>query len=99
MEAIRLKHSAAEATSNATMCAMSQSEETSQEQTQQRLGFAHANRHPAMSQEEHFDHGNEVEEEAHAGQMDTYAPPALVFIEHGGKDSDTAGCIQNRRDL
>ena len=52
-----------------------------------------------MGQGEHFNHGDEVEEEAHAGQMHADASPSLVFIEHGGKDSDTAGRVEDRRDL
>jgi hypothetical protein len=52
-----------------------------------------------MGQGEHFDYGNEVEEEAHASKMQADAAPALVLIEHCGKYSDTACCVQNRRDL
>ena len=52
-----------------------------------------------MGQGEHFDRGDEVEEEAHAGQMHADASPSLVFIEHCGKDSDTSGRVKDRRDL
>ena len=52
-----------------------------------------------MGHDEHFDHGDEVEEEAHACQMHTDAAPALVLVEHGGKHSDTAGRVENSRDL
>ena len=58
-------------------------------EAQQRFDFADADGHPAMGLDEHFDHGDEVEEEGHSAEMDAGLAPAEEAIEHGREDGDS----------
>ena len=46
---------------------------------------------------EHFNDGDEVEEEGEAAEVDGCGFPAVPVQKDSGKDGDTRACVENRR--
>jgi hypothetical protein len=52
-----------------------------------------------MSLDQHFNAGDEMEEEGQAGQVDASLVPALNAVEHSRKDSNSGRSVKGSRNL